>query len=112
MPKLFCCSDIHSAYTPWMKALDEAGFDENNPEHHIVVCGDLFDRMDESQQVYDFVMDMLDKGKMTYIKGNHESLMEDLLQRGHAQSHDYSNGTYKRKNFFRCSPQTFNGKRG
>lgn len=32
MPKLFVCSDVHSAYTPWMKALNEAGFDENNEQ--------------------------------------------------------------------------------
>lgn len=95
MPKLFCCSDIHSAYTPWMKALDEAGFDENNPEHKIIVCGDLFDRMDESQQVYEFAKEMLEKDRMIYCKGNHEQLMLDLIERKYAQSHDVSNGTFK-----------------
>jgi serine/threonine protein phosphatase 1 len=95
MPKLFTSSDIHSAYTPWMEALNEAGFDENNPEHIIVVCGDLFDRMDESLQVYDFVKNMLEKGKLIYIKGNHESLMEDCLSRGFAHGYDISNGTEK-----------------
>jgi serine/threonine protein phosphatase 1 len=95
MPKFFVSSDIHSAFTPWMKALNEAGFDENNPEHMIVVCGDLFDRMDESLQVYDFVKDMLDRDKLIYVKGNHESLMEDCLSRGFPYSYDRSNGTEK-----------------
>lgn len=95
MPKFFVSSDIHSAFTPWMKALNEAGFDENNPEHIIVVCGDLFDRMDESLQVYDFVKDMLDRNKLIYVKGNHESLMEDCLSRGFPYSYDRSNGTEK-----------------
>ena len=27
MPKFFVSSDIHSAYTPWMNALNEAGFE-------------------------------------------------------------------------------------
>jgi len=95
MPKFFVSSDIHSAYTPWMKALKEAGFDENNPSHKIVVCGDLFDRLDESIQVYDFVKDMLEKDKLIYVKGNHESLMEECLERGYPGRHDWSNGTAK-----------------
>lgn len=92
---LFACSDIHSAYTSWMEALNAAGFDENNPKHKIVVCGDLFDRMDESLQVYDFVKNMLEKNKLIYIKGNHESLMEDCITRGYPARHDWSNGTAK-----------------
>jgi hypothetical protein len=78
-----------------MKALTEAGFDENNPEHVIVVCGDLFDRMDESLKVYDFAKDMIEKGKLIYIKGNHESLLEDCISRGYPLSYDWSNGTAK-----------------
>lgn len=95
MPKFFACSDIHSAYTPWMFALNKAGFDENNPDHKIVLCGDLFDRLDESLEVYDFVCDMLDKDKLVYILGNHESLMADCLERGYPSRHDWSNGTAK-----------------
>ena len=93
--KLFVCSDIHSAYTPWMKALSEAGFDENNENHKIVVCGDLFDRMDESLQVYDFVYDMMNKDKLIYILGNHESLMMECIERRYPARHDWSNGTAK-----------------
>lgn len=92
---LFVCSDIHSAYTPWMKALNEAGFDENNPMHKIVVCGDLFDRMDESLQVYEFVDDMINKDKLIYILGNHESLMTTCIERGYPARYDWSNGTAK-----------------
>lgn len=95
MAKLFVCSDIHSAYTPWMKVLQDAGFDESNEDHKIVVCGDLFDRMDESLQVYDFAKDMLEKNKLVYVLGNHESLMEECIVRGYAARHDWSNGTAK-----------------
>ena len=70
--KFFVCSDIHSAYTPWMKALNEAGFDENNDNHKIIVCGDLFDRMDETKEVYEFALDMINKDKLIYVSGNHE----------------------------------------
>ena len=91
--KFFVSSDIHSAYTPWMKALDDAGFDVNNQEHKIIVCGDLFDRMDESRQVYKFAKEMLEKDKLIYIKGNHEQLLIDCCERGYPLSHDFSNGT-------------------
>ena len=95
MSKFFVCSDIHSAYTQWMDALAKAGFDENNDEHKIVLCGDLFDRMDESRQVYKFAKDMLDKDKLIYIKGNHEQLLVDCCERGYYMQHDISNGTAK-----------------
>ena len=90
---LFACSDIHGAYTPWMKVLNEAGFDENNSDHKIIICGDLFDRMPEAQKVYDFTKDMISKDKLIYIKGNHEQLLLDCINRGYPQSHDWSNGT-------------------
>ena len=91
----FVCSDIHSAYTPWMEALNKAGFNPNKYNHKIVVCGDLFDRMDESLQVYDFVKDMIERDKLIYVKGNHESLMEDCIQKGYPANHDWRNGTAK-----------------
>lgn len=93
--KLFVCSDIHSAYTPWMEALNEAGFDENNDGHIIVVCGDLLDRMDETKEVYDFTLDMMNKGKLIYILGNHDILMQKMLNRGCPLLHDSFNGTEK-----------------
>ena len=93
--KYFACSDIHSGYTPWITALKEQGFDENNPNHKIILCGDLFDRMDESQETYDFAVKMLEKDKMIYIKGNHETMLEKLLERGYPLYYDWSNGTAK-----------------
>ena len=93
MPKLFACSDIHSGFTPWMKALNEAGFDENNPDHTIIVCGDLLDRLGESLQVYEFAKDMMDKGKMIYVMGNHEILMAQCLKRKFPLGYDWHNGT-------------------
>ena len=93
MPKFFVCSDVHSAYTPWIEALTQAGFDENNNDHKIVLCGDLFDRMGESQQAYKFAKDMIEKDKLIYIKGNHEQLLVDCCVRGYILSHDMHNGT-------------------
>jgi serine/threonine protein phosphatase 1 len=91
----YVISDIHSAYTPMIEALNEAGFDENNPNHKIVLCGDLFDRMDESLAVYYWAVDMINKDKLIYVKGNHESLVMDCIRRGYAMGYDKSNGTFK-----------------
>lgn len=95
MPKFFVCSDIHSGYTPWMEALDKAGFNPDDDNHKIILCGDLFDRMDESIKVYKFAKDMIERGKLIYVKGNHEQLLVDCCERGWFMSHDSSNGTAK-----------------
>lgn len=92
MPKFFVTSDIHSYYTPLKKALDEKGFDPNNEDHWLVVCGDCFDRGDESGLVLKFLMSLERK---ILVKGNHDILFKDLCERGWPGHHDYSNGTVK-----------------
>ena len=42
--KYFVSSDIHGFFDEWMFALKRENFDISNPEHKIIVCGDLFDR--------------------------------------------------------------------
>ena len=91
-----------------MKALNDAGFDPNNDEHKIVVCGDLFDRMSESQKVYEFAKEMIEKDKMIYILGNHERLLLDCLDRQYALSHDWSNGTVQTILDLAPNAKTFN----
>lgn len=97
--KFFACSDIHSGYTPWINALNAAGFDIDNPDHMIVLCGDLFDRMSETVAVYEFAKHLIDRNKLIYIKGNHESLLFDCyesIKRGKIPgSHHFHNGTVK-----------------
>lgn len=88
--KIFVCSDLHSFFTPFKAALDEKGFEPNNPEHLLVVCGDVFDRGTESVAMFEF----LDKLKnVVMVRGNHEDLLVDLLSRGYSERHDISNGT-------------------
>lgn len=90
MPKFFVCSDIHSFYTPLKKALDEKGFDPNNEDHWLVVCGDCFDRGDESEEVLHFLMSLERK---ILVKGNHDILLEECCMREFPYSYDTSNGT-------------------
>jgi serine/threonine protein phosphatase 1 len=90
--KIFAVSDVHSFFTPMKKVLDEKGFEPNNPEHLLVVCGDCFDRGPESKEVLEFFNGLTN---VILVKGNHEVLMEDVWERGHCRQHDLSNGTLR-----------------
>ena len=90
--KLFVTSDIHSFFTPFKAALDEAGFESGNSEHLLVICGDCFDRGNESCDLYKYLKATPNK---IIVKGNHEELLEECIKRGMPYMHDYSNGTYK-----------------
>lgn len=103
MTKYFVSSDIHGFYDEWMESLNKTGFDKNNPDHKIIVCGDLFDRGNQPKEIINFINDMGDK--IILIKGNHEDLMEDLVARNYANSYDYSNGTVH--TLYDLSPEMF-----
>ena len=78
--KLFVLSDVHSFYEPMMAALEKNGFDINNPDHHIVACGDLFDRGPDANKVFAFAKRMTDEGRFNYVSGNHEELLFDCVE--------------------------------
>ena len=90
MPKFFVVSDVHSFYTPLKKALDENGFNPNDENHWLIVCGDCFDRGDESEELLHYLMSLERK---ILVKGNHDILLEDCCKRGFPYSHDKQNGT-------------------
>lgn len=89
--KYFVCADIHGFYDEWQSALKENGFDINNPEHKIIVCGDLFDRGHQPKEIIDFILSH--KDKFILIRGNHEDLMQEMINRNFNLPHDLSNGT-------------------
>ncbi len=95
--KYFVSSDIHSFYDEWIEALNEKQFNINDPEHMVIVCGDLFDRGTQSKELQAFVMQLLKKKKIILICGNHEKLLLDMLNSWHRKSylewHHNANGT-------------------
>lgn len=93
--KYFIISDIHGFYKETIKALHNAGWEENNPGHMIILCGDAFDRGKESVKIYYWLCDLLQKKKIIWVKGNHEDLLIDLLLRGRPLEHDLHNCTDK-----------------
>ena len=93
--KIFAISDMHSYLTPTLKALKDAGWNENNPEHIIVVCGDCIDRGNETAEMIEWLISLINKDKLIYICGNHDLLMQEMLHRGYSEWHDKQNGTQK-----------------
>ena len=90
--KYFVVSDIHSFYVELKRALDKAGFNKRNKDHTLIVCGDVFDRGSETVQLYKFLTS-IPKKRCILIKGNHELLYEELLEKSFPESHDFSNHT-------------------
>lgn len=90
MPKFFAVSDIHGFYDELRAALDQAGFDENNPDHWLISCGDHFDRGPKPEEVMNYLMSLPRK---VLIRGNHEGLFTECCRRRWWKKHDISNGT-------------------
>ena len=97
MKTYFITSDIHSFYTIFHETLISKGFDVNNKNHILIICGDAFDRGSESRQLLNFIYKLHKQNRLIYIRGNHEDLLEDcLLQieaRVNISQHHWLNGT-------------------
>lgn len=95
--KYFAVSDVHSYYDPMMKALTDRGFEIDNPNHKVIICGDLFDRGPDTLKCFEFVKKLADEGRLEYVMGNHEDLLVECLSEIYSgmtisRYHD-SNGT-------------------
>lgn len=77
--KYYVVSDIHGFYTPMVEALAEAGFFEDKEPHKLIVCGDMFDRGFEALKVQEFMLDLLHRAELIYIRGNHEDMFVRML---------------------------------
>ena len=88
--KIFVVSDVHGHYTLLKDALGRAGFDNDNPEHLLICCGDYFDRGKENLEVLKFFERLKHR---VLLRGNHEDLLIKLLQTGKVLPHNYINGT-------------------
>ncbi len=92
MKKFFVVSDIHGFYDEFIRDLTNAGFDITNQDHVLIVLGDIFDRGKQPLQVYKFLRE-LPKERRILVRGNHEILLKQLVDRGFAEKHDYHNKT-------------------
>ncbi len=88
--RLFAVSDIHGHYRILVRALHEAGFDENDPNHIFLSCGDLFDRGCENRKVYDYIRSLRHK---ILVRGNHDERLVRILRERRVKPADHHNRT-------------------
>lgn len=95
--KFFVTSDVHSFFDELMTALTEKGFEMDNKDHILCVCGDLFDRGTQPRKLFEFVKELQAQDRLIYVAGNHESLLFDCMSeicRGQIPSrHHFHNKT-------------------
>lgn len=92
--KYFVIADVHSFYDEFRAALAKCGWEDLNPEHILISCGDLFDRGPKPLECLQFIMSLPEERRIL-IKGNHEDLLEECLLRQKYLEHDIHNGTDK-----------------
>lgn len=73
--KYFVCADPHGFTTIMKRDLYSAGFEEGNPEHKLIICGDIFDRGSEPVEMYQYLKGLGDQ--FIFVRGNHEDLFRD-----------------------------------
>lgn len=78
--RYFVTADPHGFFTIMHNALIANGFDEDNPNHKLIICGDLMDRGKEARQMQAYILSLLQKGKVILVRGNHEDLMLDMIE--------------------------------
>lgn len=76
--KLFVFSDVHGEAGALLQGLRDAGFESQNPQHIPLCIGDLFDRGEGSRELFDFML----RNRGIWIKGNHEIMLEEALEKG------------------------------
>lgn len=115
--KYFVTSDVHSFFNEMQNALHKAGFEESNPDHKLVICGDIFDRGEQSKEMYKYLRDI--DNQLILVRGNHEDLLEtcynEIMSGSTPKSHHWSNKTVKticdlcsidERDLFRISEET------
>lgn len=99
--KYYVVSDIHGFYSQMIEALTEKGYFTDTEPHKLIICGDLLDRGNEINQLTDFILELIKKDEVILIKGNHEDLLLDLIDRIYnylpypEYTHHGTNGTFK-----------------
>jgi serine/threonine protein phosphatase 1 len=82
-----------------MQALEKKGFEKENLQHHLIVCGDAFDRGREAKEMMNFLVELHNQGRLIYVRGNHEDLLLQMVHElpyivdGIEYTHHASNGT-------------------
>ena len=95
--RYYVTADVHGFFSELVAALEKAGFFEDKEPHKLIICGDIYDRGTEALKLQAFLLNLMERDEVILIRGNHEDLAEQLLNRWHGlsylDSHHNSNGT-------------------
>ncbi len=79
MKKYFVVSDIHGNYDEFIMALERNYFDISNPNHHVIVNGDIFDGDGKKVlEVIDYMKKLQVSDRLTFVVGNHDIAFRKL----------------------------------
>lgn len=95
--KYYVTADIHGFLSLFRRALEESGYYEDTDEKKLIICGDLFDRGEEAEELQDYILDLMEKNEVILVKGNHEDCFCDLVttDAGLPYRHHVHNGTFQ-----------------
>ena len=77
--KNFVVSDIHDHYDLLTESLNRNGFDINE-DHRLIVCGDAFYSGPQPGELFVFLRELSEKGRLIFIYGNHDIELLDNLR--------------------------------
>ncbi|MFK5883991.1 MAG: fructose-bisphosphatase class III [Candidatus Izemoplasma sp.] len=80
MYKIFIVSDIHGYFSALIDSLLKSGYNDQDKSHHLLVIGDLFDRGNDSKEVYNYLSKLTKNNSATIIMGNHDKFLIDFLE--------------------------------
>lgn len=79
--RYYVVSDVHGFYKELLDALNKSGFFTDSDPHKLVIIGDLMDRGTEAKLLEEFIVSLMEQNLVVLIKGNHEDLLLDLINR-------------------------------
>ena len=101
--KYYVIADPHGFYAILRDTLEKSGFFAETQPCKLVILGDLLDRGEGAVETVELMLELLKEDRLIYIRGNHEDLLENLLNdcsEGNTwgiqtnDSHHVSNGTW------------------
>lgn len=95
--KYFIFSDAHGNYPALRRDLKLAGYDPTNKAHTLVSLGDNFGRADTGEGsfgIWKFLTSSEHINKPICVRGNHESILLNILEREEIRYIDFCNGEH------------------
>ena len=94
----FAFADPHGNYEALRTAITEMGYDAANPQHQLIGCGDYFGRAAQSSSdcinIWKYLTSPSHANKPICIRGNHESILIDAIERRQLTEIDIYNGEH------------------